>query len=101
MGEVDILTSLPEAWQLHYVDQDYQLIDPFFEYCCKSMLPINTGIDYLSKYDFLDNPAKKLIGEAYEVGMRAGFSVTFKLLNAAGAGGGILAHHWIKRMLRK
>lgn len=87
MGDVEILTSLPEKWQEHYVDQDYQLIDPFFEYCCKSMLSINTGIEYLPKYEFLESPAKKLIGEASEAGLRAGFSVTFKQLSAAGAGG--------------
>lgn len=87
LGEVKILTNLPQYWQEHYVDQNYQEIDPFFSFCCRGVSSISTGIEYLPQYDHLQEAAKKLIKESSETGMRVGFSVTFKVLNQSGAGG--------------
>ncbi len=87
LGEVDILTSFPQYWLDHYIDQNYQDIDPFFMVCCKNFTSMGTGIEYLKKYDFLDEVEKKLIKEASEAGMQSGFSIVFNPLTDIGAGG--------------
>ncbi|MBL1240476.1 MAG: LuxR family transcriptional regulator [OCS116 cluster bacterium] len=101
LDDVEILTSLPQYWHDHYVDQNYQEIDPFFSYCSGSLLSINTGKEYLSQYDCLNNPAKKLICEAAEVGFCSGFSVIYKPLSVAGAGGWNIGSSLDKKQVEK
>ncbi|MGL1921014.1 MAG: LuxR family transcriptional regulator [Hyphomicrobiales bacterium] len=86
-GEMEIQTNFPQYWLDHYIDQDYQLIDPFFSHCCASHESVEMGIDYIHKYEYMSQRQRLLIQEASEAGSKAGFSVTFKPLDAHGAGG--------------
>lgn len=83
----DIITSFPQYWLEHYIDQGYSEIDPFFTYCCADYTCQKTGIAYLKNYKFMNIREQKLIKEAFEAGANAGFSVTFKASSANGAGG--------------
>lgn len=80
-------TNLPEAWTQHYCDSEYQDIDPFLTHCCASLGPIGTGSDYCSDYDYLSDAQRRLIHEAAEFGMRAGFSATVRPRGSGGVGG--------------
>lgn len=80
-------TNLPAAWTQHYRDSEYQEIDPFLTHCCATLGPIGTGSDYCSDYDYLSDAQRRLIHEAAEFGMRAGFSATVRLRGSGGLGG--------------
>ena len=90
-GKVDILTNFPQYWLDHYIDQKYELIDPFFTHCCNEYVSVKMGIDYIDRYEYLSTAQRKLIQEASEAGSYAGFSVTFKPMSKKGAGGWILS----------
>lgn len=86
-GETTLFTSLPRSWQAHYREQRYERIDPFFQYCCATRTPIGTGAAYLPDHPYLDLDQRRLILEASEAGMTAGFSCTTRKSGPAGAGG--------------
>lgn len=90
-NDLEILSSFPQYWLDHYIDQEYERIDPFFTHCCASFESVKVGVDYLHQYDYLNAPQKQLIHEAAETGSKAGFSITFKPLDICGAGGWILS----------
>lgn len=85
--ELEILTSFPQYWLDHYIDQEYERIDPFFTHCCANYESVEMGVDYMDRYDYLNAPQRQLIQEAAEAGATAGFSITFKPLDIHGAGG--------------
>lgn len=85
--DLEIFTSFPQYWLEHYVDQEYERIDPFFTHCCANFDSVLMGVDYMHRYDYLNAPQKLLIEEAAEAGFKAGFSITFKPLDICGAGG--------------
>lgn len=86
-GDMEILTNFPNYWLEHYIDQEYERIDPFFTHCCANYEQVDTGIEYMHRYDYLSNSQRQLIEEAGEAGSKAGFSITFKPLDISGAGG--------------
>lgn len=92
-----IKTTLPEYWQDHYLDSNYDKIDPFFSTCCVNFAPIKTGADYIKDIPTLSNEQIKLINEVGETGFTAGFSSPFKLLSATGAGGWSLMSSYGKK----
>jgi DNA-binding CsgD family transcriptional regulator len=82
-----VWTTMPEGWCKHYVEQNYQRVDPFFRYCCSTLAPIRTGPEYLDEYDFLTGPERRIVLEAGETGFRSGFSAPIRLLGGQGFGG--------------
>ncbi len=82
-----LLTSFPEAFGAYYADVCNPADDPFFKYCCASLIPIATGSDYLDQYQYLTPSERRVIETAREAGMRAGFSCTFQPLSPEGMGG--------------
>jgi DNA-binding CsgD family transcriptional regulator len=73
-----MLTTLPDAWAAHYREMGYWEIDPFFAYCCSTFSAFGTGVDYSQDYDYLTDAQRRLINEASEFGIRAGFSSTMR-----------------------
>ncbi len=82
-------STLPKSWHQHYVDSNYQEVDPFAQICCTSTspLPILTGADNLTLYPHLGDSQKKLVQEAGETGFKAGFSSCFRPASTKGFGG--------------
>lgn len=83
IGGPQVFSNLSDSWSEHYEDRRYHSIDPFLTHCCKTYVPVSTGADYVESYEYLTNPAQKLIQEAGEFGFRAGFS---SMVRAGSAG---------------
>lgn len=82
-----ILNSYPESFSEYYADVCNPQDDPFFRYCCATLSPLHTGIDYLDVHDYLSRSERQVIRTAREAGMRSGFSCTFHKVDHAGMGG--------------
>lgn len=85
--ELTLLSSMPQEWISRYHQQDYARIDPFFSYCGKTHRPISTGVAYSEEHKELTLGQRKLIAEAAEFGINAGFSSTLQLLSPSGFAG--------------
>lgn len=83
----NILSSYPDSFGDYYADVCNPQDDPFFRYCCASLISRQTGADYLEQYDYLNLEERRVILTAREAGMRAGFSCTFHKSDEAGMGG--------------
>lgn len=79
--------SFPEHFGRYYSDVCNPAHDPFFRYCCSTLAPLGTGLDYIDDHDYLTAPERKIIETAREAGMRAGFSCTVQVAGASGTGG--------------
>ncbi|GLQ18044.1 helix-turn-helix transcriptional regulator [Maritalea porphyrae] len=84
---VYLLSNLPSDWLDHYVEQQYEKIDPFLTLCCATNQTTLTGSAFLHRYNYLRRDQKQLINEAGETGYIAGFASPFRLLGPNGAGG--------------
>lgn len=82
-----ILNSYPDTFGDYYADVCNPQDDPFFRYCCASLIPRQTGADYLEHYEYLTQPERQVILTAREAGMRSGFSCTFHKADDRGMGG--------------
>lgn len=82
-----ILNSYPDSFGEYYADVCNPRDDPFFRYCCASLVPRQTGADYLDHYDYLTQSERQVILTAREAGMRSGFSCTFHKADEQGMGG--------------
>jgi DNA-binding CsgD family transcriptional regulator len=79
--------TYPDAFGAYYSDICNPDDDPFLRYCCASIAPVGTGIDYLDEHTYLTAAERKVILAAREAGMRAGFSCTFHPADHRGVGG--------------
>lgn len=87
-GTMPVLrNSFPDDFGEYYADVCNPADDPFFRYCCATLAPIGTGLDYADDYDYLTRSERQIIETAREAGMRAGFSCTFQLAGKSGMGG--------------
>lgn len=87
-GKMPVMrNSFPDSFGEYYVDVCNPAADPFFRYCCATLTPIGTGLDYADDYAYLTPSERQIIETAREAGMRAGFSCTFQLAGKAGMGG--------------
>ena len=91
-------TSFSEAWQRRYMERSFYKTDPFYRYCCTTLAPIRTGIEFLDEYDFLTEPERQVIREGGETGFRTGFSAPVRLI---GSGGGFGGWNFGSRMSRR
>lgn len=82
-----VWTSMPETWINHYVESNFDQIDPYFRYCCRTFAPFGTGIAYVDDYPFLTAHERQLICEGSEAGLRSGFSAPVGLTGSPEVGG--------------
>ena len=82
-----VLTTMPDAFQLHYVENGFARDDPFLQYCLPSRVSIGTGKAHLDQYDYLSARQKDLVAAAGDVGFNAGFTVVTRFPNTGGAEG--------------
>lgn len=82
-----VMSTMPESWMANYSEHNLVQIDPFMRYCASSLIPINTGIDYLDDHTYLEDKERNFICEASETGFRAGVSCMIRANSPAGAAG--------------
>ena len=82
-----VLSTMPDAFQLYYVENGYVQDDPFLQYCLPSRVSIDTGKVHIDQYDYLSARQKDLVAAAGDVGFNAGFSVITRFPNTGGAEG--------------
>ncbi len=86
-GHFALHTTLPSEWVAHYQDRGYAEIDPFLSLCCATFHPISTGVAYADLHKGLTAAQRRLIDEASEFGINAGFSATVRLQGKRGVAG--------------
>jgi DNA-binding CsgD family transcriptional regulator len=85
---VRIYTQMPDYWRAHYLEANYDRIDPFFKYCCDAYTPVRTGSQYLHDHPFLTAREQCLIREAGETGFLSGFAAPVRLIGRSQDGFG-------------
>lgn len=100
-----VRNTFPLSFEEYYLDVCNPEDDPFFRYCCATLVPIGTGSDYSDDYDYLKPSDRAIIDTARDAGMRAGFSCTFQPAGPAGVGGwnigSTLARSEVEKLRRK
>ena len=86
-AEPVLRNSFPDGFGEYYADVCNPADDPFFRYCCATLAPIGTGLDYVDDYPYLSASERQIIETARGAGMRSGFSCTFQLNGKSGMGG--------------
>ncbi len=86
-SEVEVQTTMPDAFLRDYQSEGFSEVDPFIPYCLPAPQSFATGIAHVDEHGYLSPRAKGLIEHAAHFGFRAGFSVTTHCLRPEGGEG--------------